>query len=190
MKENPWTLSNGLSALRIVLVLPITMLLLREEPDRVLLLALILLALLTDYLDGVFARRSHRVTELGRIIDPLADKIALGAIVIALAVQGRLPVWFLVMAVARDLIILSGGLYLKLKRGVVLESNAAGNWTTGAIAIYLMLAIFRLEGFSLIEQATLAISACMIVISLFLYSRRASRFLSGAEAPAAAGRGS
>jgi CDP-diacylglycerol--glycerol-3-phosphate 3-phosphatidyltransferase len=190
MKENPWTLSNGLSALRIVLVLPITMLLLRGEPDRLLLLSLILLALLTDYLDGAFARRSARVTELGRIIDPLADKIGLGAIVIVLAVQGRLPVWFLIMAVGRDLIILIGGLYLKLKRGVVLESNATGKWTSGAIALYLMLAIFRLEGFALIEQATLAISACMIVISLLLYSRRAARFLSGAQATPAADGGS
>ena len=73
MRENPWTVSNGLSALRIVLVVPISLLLLHGGDDRFLILSLILLAVLTDYFDGVFARRSGRVTELGKIIDPVAD---------------------------------------------------------------------------------------------------------------------
>lgn len=183
MKENPWTVSNGLSLLRIVLVVPITFLLYHEGENRFLIVSLIVLAVLTDYLDGALARRAGRTTELGKIIDPVADKIALAAVALVLTLEGRLPVWFLFMAGGRDLIILMVGLYIKLRRGIVLQSNFTGKWTSGIIALYVTLVILRLDGFSPVEHTALALSVMMIILSFVLYGYRTIRFLSAVSDP-------
>src|SRR5512142_3316042 len=118
MTGRVWTISNTLSFCRIVLVVPIVVLLLRNDAaDRAVIGGLIVLAAATDFFDGLLARRLGQVSDLGKIIDPVADKLAVGAAGIALAIVGRVPVWFLVAALVRDLVILAGGVYIRSTRG-------------------------------------------------------------------------
>ncbi|MBP8976917.1 MAG: CDP-alcohol phosphatidyltransferase family protein, partial [Bacteroidetes bacterium] len=71
MEQRVWTISNILSALRIVLVIPITICLVSEFPyHRYYAAGLVLLAIATDFFDGYLARQFHQVSELGKILDP------------------------------------------------------------------------------------------------------------------------
>jgi len=101
-------LPNALCILRILLVIPVTLLLLQRQ--YVLTLWVFALAALTDGLDGFLAKRFGWCSELGKILDPLADKILLVSVFVTLAVIGLVPVWLAVVAVGRDVTITSGAI--------------------------------------------------------------------------------
>jgi CDP-diacylglycerol--glycerol-3-phosphate 3-phosphatidyltransferase len=173
MSGRIWTISNVLSLLRIILVLPIALLTLEQEPShRLLAVGLILLAASTDLLDGLFARKFGQVTDLGKVIDPLADKVAVGVIIVLLAKAGMVPVWFVVATLARDGAILLGGVYVRRRRGILLQSNTLGKWTVTFVAAYLLLALLGGLIPSGIEEIFLFTSTAMLIASFFSYAKR------------------
>jgi cardiolipin synthase len=99
---------NALCVLRILLVGPVAYLL--AEGEYRLTLWLFAIAAFTDGLDGFLAKRFGWMSELGRILDPLADKILLVAVFGTLAVLGDVPLWLAATAVARDVIITAGAI--------------------------------------------------------------------------------
>ncbi len=102
-------LPNGLTFLRIFFVFPLLWLLL-NGPERAA-LALFLVAAMTDWLDGWIAKRFGLETRLGKILDPLADKLLLISCFIALTLQGAVPLWFVLLVVARNVMVLSAALF-------------------------------------------------------------------------------
>jgi CDP-diacylglycerol--glycerol-3-phosphate 3-phosphatidyltransferase len=162
-----------LSLARLLLAVPIAMVLAEEEPgSRFLAAGLILLAILTDFFDGLIARKLNQVTEFGKIIDPLADKIAVGVVAWVLAAKGKLPVWFLVSVLGRDGLILLGGIYLRRARGVVLQSNETGKWAVTCLAALILFTILELPEALWINRFLLAASTGLLVLSFGLYLRR------------------
>ncbi len=131
---------NLLSLLRIVL-LPFILLSLKNGWDG-LLLALMLAAAATDFFDGLLARRLGMVTELGRILDPVADKVCLNSMAVALALWRDFPWWATGLIVGRDALILMGALVWMRRAGAVPVSNwpgkAAVTFLAGAIVCYAM----------------------------------------------------
>lgn len=99
---------NALTVLRMLLVVPIAWLL--SAGEYRLTLWMFAFAGLTDGLDGLLAKRCGWMSELGKILDPLADKILLVSVFITLAALGIVPVWLAVTAVARDVIITAGAI--------------------------------------------------------------------------------
>lgn len=99
---------NALCILRMLLVVPIAWLL--NAGEYQLTLWVFAFAGLTDGLDGFLAKRCGWMSELGKILDPLADKILLVSVFITLAALGIVPVWLAVTAVARDVIITAGAI--------------------------------------------------------------------------------
>lgn len=96
------TIPNVLSALRLVGV-PFFFLLILEQQD---LWAVVMLALAsaTDWLDGQLARRLHQVSRLGQMLDPIADRLYIAATVVGLAVRDIIPLWLLIVLLARDVL--------------------------------------------------------------------------------------
>ena len=127
-------LANLFSILRIVLV-PFLLYSLRHDAATVsaATVALILLAAFTDFADGYLARRLHQVSQLGRILDPVADKIFLAAVVAALVAWRDFPPWLLAMLVIRDAGILLAGLFILRSRKQVLPANRSGKYTTACM---------------------------------------------------------
>src|ERR687893_1486409 len=105
--DRVFTVPNALSLLRLLLV-PVVVALLLAGSDA-LAAAFFVLAALTDFLDGRLARMAGP-TRLGRILDPLADRLMLSSVAVVLAVRGLLPVWAVAILVGRDLLALVGGL--------------------------------------------------------------------------------
>lgn len=169
-------ISNQISLLRIILVIPVIYFLINQNHNNTNIIAALLIAMyISDLLDGYLARKLNQVSELGKIIDPLADKIAVVSIAIILFFQGRLETWFFILVVARDVLILVFGLYLKSKSKIVLMSNYPGKLAVFSIGIIVLLAVFNYENFELLKKAIsylYYISVFLIIYSLYLYFRR------------------
>ncbi len=183
MNRQLWMFPNVLSILRIVLVAPIAILLMSDRPNgRFYAVGLIVVAIATDYFDGLVARKRHQVTDTGKIIDPLADKIAVGVVCVVLAGQGELPMWFVLLAIVRDILILAGGLYIKKKKGILLQSNIIGKWTVGIIAMYIFFVILKVDAIAWLNNVLLVASIVMLVISFAMYVQRFVRTINVNEA--------
>ncbi len=125
---------------------------------------------LSDLADGYLARKFNQITEFGKIIDPLADKVCIGLIVLSLVQQGDLPIWYVGIVIGRDLIILTAGAYLSSKIKFVLPSNKLGKYTVTSIALVIALAMLKAKG--LLLNLFIYISVVMIFASLYVYGRR------------------
>ncbi len=104
------TVPNALSALRILLV-PVFLVLVLAELD-VAALIVIIVSSLSDFLDGIIARRFSQITKLGQLLDPAADRLFIFAAVIALAVREVVPWWVVAVIVGRDMFLAILGLVL------------------------------------------------------------------------------
>lgn len=105
-----WTIPNALSMLRLALV-PVFLVFIVRGDDIVALVVLVV-ASLTDLLDGYLARRLRQVTRLGQLLDPAADRLYIFAALIGLAARDLVPWWIVVLIVARDVFLLVLGVVL------------------------------------------------------------------------------
>ncbi|MFQ5554074.1 MAG: CDP-alcohol phosphatidyltransferase family protein [Acidimicrobiia bacterium] len=124
------TIPNLISLVRLLLV-PLFLWLLLGSPDNAA-AAGWLLALIgsTDWVDGYLARRLDQVTELGKLLDPLADRLAVAAAVIGGLISGDLPRWFAIAIIARETVIGVGALVLLARGGAKLEVRRLGKLAT------------------------------------------------------------
>lgn len=106
---------NALCILRMLLVVPVAWLLVRHDFE--LTLAVFAFAAVTDGLDGFLAKRCGWTSELGKILDPLADKILLVGVFLTLAAMGLVPVWLAAVAIGRDVVITAGAIAYKCLYG-------------------------------------------------------------------------
>lgn len=139
-----WTLPNVLSLFRIVVAAPVAYLILKDGPI-LWILTLCLLAIASDYFDGRVARWSHSVSEWGKVLDPLADKLGGGMVVLALVIRGSLPIWFVVLVLVRDLLIFFGGIWLVRRTGHVYMSLWSGKAAMTGLAITALAALLRAD---------------------------------------------
>ncbi len=107
--------ANALTLLRLALV-PLIVFLLAERNFRAV-LGLFIVAGVSDALDGYIARRYRLITQIGSLLDPLADKLLITATVLSLAYLQRLPLWLTLLIVGRDAVILLGAISFRLATG-------------------------------------------------------------------------
>lgn len=127
-----YTLANIITVLRLMLV-PFFFAVMITEKNDVLAFALFALAASTDWLDGQIARRTGTVTEIGKAIDPIVDRLLIAAGVVGLYLDARLPLWIVLFLLARDLYLLSGASWLARKRAGRLPVIYIGKLTTAVL---------------------------------------------------------
>ncbi len=173
MNQHRLTLSTALSLSRILLLAPVTYLLTTDVPvHRWWALGILLVAIGTDFFDGMLARRLHQVTDLGKIVDPLADKICVGVMVVVLMVSADIPVWFGLAVLGRDALIAGGALYIQRRKMIVPQSNWPGKISVGLIAAYLLTAVVRVTSLTHVSAVLLWASVVMMAVSLVSYGGR------------------
>jgi len=128
------TVPNLLSAIRIALI-PVFVLLLLNPSTQTAGLVLFCVTVATDWVDGYVARRTHQVSNLGKVLDPVADRIAIAAGLITLMVIGAVPVWAGVLVLVRDVLVLCVGAYLAIRRSVRIDVRRIGKAATMALMI-------------------------------------------------------
>ena len=147
-----WTVANALSFARLLLAVPIVYLILtRTHPDG-LTLGLLFIAIATDWFDGKIARWSKTVSNWGKVLDPMADKIGGGAILLAIFCAGlfdgdnpEAKYWFMGIYIARDVIIALIWAYMLRRMDHVYMSQWPGKITVGFLALLAFLALAGLD---------------------------------------------
>lgn len=172
MTKRDLNISNILSFLRLILAIPFFIFLINREDFIAVLIGII--AVVTDFIDGWLARKLDISTDLGRMLDPLGDKILLAAAVIALLIRGDIPIWFFVIVFTRDILILLGGLYLKKKSGNITESNI---WGKIAFAFTAVVILGIIADISYFFDYGFYISALFLIISFISYIVKFIKYL-------------
>ena len=169
----------ALTGLRIFLVPVLVVLLLTRTDDGLHLgTAVFGLAVLTDYLDGYFARRRNQVTRLGMLLDPLADKLLTAAAFLSLVEMGMVPAWMVMIILGRELAV-TGLRNLALSRGLVIAASPLGKikMVSQVVAIFLLLLSGPWPALGRLAPAGLWVALVVTVVSGIDYFRR---FLGGA----------
>jgi len=173
MLERIWTVSTLLSLSRIALVVPFAVCLLVDFPNHRLWAAAVIAAgVVTDFLDGYLARRRHEVTDLGKIVDPIADKVGIGVSIGLLSWTGDISWWFVAAVILRDLLIVIGGVYIRRRKKIVVQSNWPGKVAVSALAVLVLLSLVRVESMEWFRSLTLWFSLAMMTVSFAIYVQR------------------
>lgn len=167
-----WTAANMLSLSRMVLVAPITWLVYQGGPIGPM-FGLIGVAIATDFLDGKLARWSRSVSEWGKVLDASADKLAAAAVTLALLtrpVEPTLPLWFVTLAITRDVILTIGGLLQTRKMGRFTTSLWSGKVAVTLLAATVVAALLGAGPVAM--EACLWSTAAVMIYSIIDYTVR------------------
>lgn len=115
------------------------------DPSRVLVAVVFVLTGITDALDGYLARSRHEVSRLGKLIDPLADKLVMAAAFISLAIVGKLPLWLVFVLVGKELALVFGAAIYYFRKDLVVSSSILGKSATVILYIGTTLVILGFE---------------------------------------------
>jgi cardiolipin synthase len=123
------TIPNVISFLRIALI-PLFVVLIVDPDTRRAGLVLFVVVVATDWIDGALARATGQVSDLGKVLDPVADRLAIAAGLIALVVADAFPLWAALLILVRDAAVLIAGLVLLWKRRARIEVRYLGKVAT------------------------------------------------------------
>jgi len=146
------TVPNVISFLRIALI-PFFVVLIVDEDTTFAGLVLFGVVASTDWIDGWVARATGQVTELGKVLDPVADRLAIAAGLIALVVRGAFPLVAALFILVRDVAILLAGLVLLAKAGVRIEVRYLGKVATFCLMTAIGLISWGTLGYALAPAA-------------------------------------
>ena len=160
-------LPNKLTIFRVILVIPFVALMLNGYDLWA--VAVFIIASLTDLLDGKIARKYNLITDFGKFIDPLADKLLVCAAMICLVEMGRLPAWMVIVIISREFII-SGFRLVASDNGVVIAASYWGKFKTTFQMLMIIVLILNLGGvFDMIGLVLTWIALILTVVSLIDY---------------------
>ncbi|SFI02430.1 CDP-diacylglycerol--glycerol-3-phosphate 3-phosphatidyltransferase [Pseudobutyrivibrio sp. OR37] len=173
MNLKEMNLPNKLTLFRVVLI-PFFVLFLLINPDnqafRIIADLIFIVASLTDMLDGKIARKYNLVTNFGKFMDPLADKLLVCSAMICLIQTKQLAAWFVIIIVAREFII-SGFRLIAAENGVVIAANIFGKLKTVSqmIMIIILVANLPFGWLQILGQLLIWVSLILTVLSLVIY---------------------
>ena len=163
-------LPNKLTMFRVILIpFFIVFLLVPITPfDKWIALGIFIVASLTDLLDGYIARKYNLVTNFGKFMDPLADKLLVCSALICLIELDRIPSWMVIIIIAREFVI-SGFRLIASDNGVVIAASYWGKFKTTFQMIAVCLMIADIETLSLVTLIVTWIAVILTVASLVDY---------------------
>lgn len=176
-------LPNKLTVFRVILIIPFVLLLLGgyaqwdwftaifggvlEYTDYIA-LAIFIVASLTDLLDGKIARKYNLVTNFGKFMDPLADKLLVCAALICLIELQRIPAWIVIIIISREFII-SGFRLVAADNRIVIAASYWGKFKTTFQMIMVCLMIANIEALAVLTQVVMWVAVALTVVSLIDY---------------------
>ena len=164
-------LPNKLTVLRVVLIPFFVVFMLVDilgANDKWIALAIFIVASLTDLLDGKIARKYNLVTNFGKFMDPLADKMLVCSALICLTALDKLPAWISIVIICRDFVI-SGFRLVAADNGVVIAASYWGKYKTTFQMIMVCLLIADLAPLALVTTIVTWIAVILTIVSLVDY---------------------
>lgn len=178
---NIWNVPNVLTTMRVIMIIPFVIVLLGGNagwfgdgmfiPSMVA-LGIFVVACITDFLDGRIARKYHLVTNFGKFMDPLADKVLVSSGLICMVAMERIPAWVVIIIMAREFII-SGFRLVASDAGIVIAASYWGKFKTTFQMILVVMAIVDLSAwvpyYNIAVTVVMYIALALTVISLIDY---------------------
>lgn len=176
-------LPNKLTVFRVILIVPFVLLLLGGYAQwgwlsailggaivytDYIALVIFIIASLTDLLDGKIARKYNLVTNFGKFMDPLADKLLVCSALICLIEMGRIPSWIVIIIISREFII-SGFRLVASDNNVVIAASYWGKFKTTFQMIMVCLMLVNIPALEIVTQIIMWIATALTVISLVDY---------------------
>ncbi|EOS29603.1 MAG: CDP-diacylglycerol--glycerol-3-phosphate 3-phosphatidyltransferase [Lachnospiraceae bacterium] len=176
-------LPNKLTVFRVILIVPFVLVMLGSYAEWAwymalfggiagyadyIALAIFIIASLTDLLDGRIARKYNLVTNFGKFMDPLADKLLVCAALICLVEMDRIPAWIVIIIMSREFII-SGFRLVAADNRVVIAANYWGKFKTTFQMVMVCLMIANIDALAVLTQLVMWIAVLLTVISLIDY---------------------
>lgn len=164
-------LPNKLTILRVLLI-PFFVLFMLWPAETVwekwVALTIFVVASITDLLDGKIARKYNLVSNFGKFMDPLADKLLVCSALICFVATGSVPAWVVIVIISREFIV-SGFRLIASDKGIVIAAGMSGKIKTVLQMIMTVVVIADIPGFEIIEQILIYASLIMTVVSLADY---------------------
>lgn len=163
-------LPNKLTMFRVVLIPFFVLFMLVDitNVDKWIALAIFIVASLTDLLDGKIARKYNLVTNFGKFMDPLADKLLVCSALICLVELSMLPAWIVIIIIAREFII-SGFRLIASDNGVVIAASYFGKFKTTFQMVMICLMIADIEALNILTTIVMWAALILTVVSLIDY---------------------
>ena len=169
-------LPNKLTLLRVCLIPFFVIFLLADifgAADDWIALAIFIIASLTDMLDGKIARKYNLVTNFGKLMDPLADKLLVSAALICLTAMDRLAAWIVIVIISREFII-SGLRQIASDNGIVIAASYWGKYKTTFQIIMICLLIANMSVLTVVTTIVTWVAVALTIISMvdYMYKNR------------------
>lgn len=165
-------LPNKLTTLRVIMIPFFVFFLLWQNGEnrtfRMIALALFIIASLTDLLDGKIARKYNLVTNFGKFMDPLADKLLVCSALICLIELNALPAWMVIIIISREFII-SGFRLIASDNGVVIAASYWGKFKTTFQMVSVVLLILDIPALAFVTTICVWIALLLTIVSLVDY---------------------
>lgn len=166
-------LPNKLTVLRMIMIIPFVVFMLNTgiagDASKWIAVSIFIVASLTDLLDGKIARKYNLVTNFGKFMDPLADKLLVCSAMICLIEMGKLPAWVVIIIISREFII-SGFRLVASDNGIVIAASYWGKFKTTFQMLMVVFLIIDLGGaFATVETILIYVSLALTIISLVDY---------------------
>lgn len=164
---------NKLTVARMILVPFLVVFLLTGwggEANRWICLAIFVAASVTDWFDGHLARKYNLITNFGKFMDPLADKLLVCSALICLIALDRIPAWIVIVIISREFII-SGFRLIAADNGVVIAASYWGKFKTASQMVTVILLVLNIQNtvFTVLGTVFIYISLVLTVVSLIDY---------------------
>ena len=163
-KDKIFNIPNCLTAVRIALLPVVVWRFVIGDKSGA--LAAYLAAMLTDAVDGFIARKFDQVTALGKLLDPLADKLSLVTLIALFVADGQIPLWLMGIILLKEVAMVVGGA-VALKRGIVVYALPIGKITTVA---FITSIVVRFLGWRMTADVLLGVSVVLSMVALVWYS--------------------
>lgn len=163
-------LPNKLTMFRVILIPFFVLFMLVDitNVDKWIALAIFIVASLTDLLDGKIARKYNLVTNFGKFMDPLADKLLVCSALICLVELSALQAWIVIIIIAREFII-SGFRLIASDNGVVIAASYFGKFKTTFQMVMICLMIADIEALGILTTVVMWLALILTVVSLIDY---------------------
>ena len=174
-------LPNKLTLFRVILIPVFVVFMLVSvmgDTDKWIALAIFIIASLTDLLDGKIARKYNLITDFGKFMDPLADKLLVCSAMICLVSLGRIPAWIVIVIIAREFII-SGFRLIAADNGRVIAASYWGKFKTTFQMVMVILMIADIPQLYILTQIIMYVALVLTVISLVDYLVKNKDVMSG-----------
>lgn len=174
-------LANKLTMLRILMI-PVFIAVLVYSKDRDIVyryiaLGIFIIASVTDALDGYVARRYNMITDFGKLMDPLADKILVSSALIILIELGNISSWVVSIVIAREFII-SGIRLIATEKNIIIAASPLGKLKTVSQMLSVILMLLSIEAISFITDISVWLMCILSVVSLLDYIIKNKKVLS------------